>query len=31
MNPLMIFNDKGIVDSSPVNEIFHLETKAGKK
>ena len=31
MNPLMIFNDQGIVDSSVVNEIFHLETKAGKK
>jgi L-rhamnose mutarotase len=31
MNPLMIFKDNGIVDSSEVHEIFHLETKAGKK
>ncbi len=31
MNPLMHFNDQGIVDSSPVNEVFHLETKAGEK
>ena len=29
MNPLMVFNDEGIVDSSEVTEIFHLETKAG--
>lgn len=31
MNPLMNFNDQGIVDSSPVNEVFHLQTKAGQK
>ena len=29
MNPLMVFNDDGIVDSRQVTEIFHLETKAG--
>ncbi len=29
MNPLMEFNDEGIVDSSQVNEVFHLETGAG--
>ena len=28
MNPLMEFNDEGIVDSSVVNEVFHLETGA---
>ena len=28
MNPLMEFNADGIVDSSPVNEVFHLETGA---
>ena len=27
MNPLMEFNDEGIVDSSEVREVFHLETK----
>ena len=29
MNPLMEFNDDGIVDSSEVTEIFHLRTMAG--
>ncbi len=29
MNPLMFFRDDGIVDSSTLREIFHLETKAG--
>ena len=29
MNPLMVFNDEGIVDSREVTEIFHLETRAG--
>jgi L-rhamnose mutarotase len=28
MNPLMEFNDEGIVDSSEVREVFHLETAA---
>jgi L-rhamnose mutarotase len=28
MNPLMEFNEDGIVDSSVVNEVFHLETGA---
>ena len=28
MNPLMEFNDEGIVDSSIVTEVFHLETRA---
>ncbi len=28
MNPLMEFNAEGIVDSSPVAEVFHLETGA---
>jgi L-rhamnose mutarotase len=28
MNKLMVYNDEGIVDSHPVREIFHLETKA---
>lgn len=27
MNPLMEFNDEGIVDSSEVQEVFHLETE----
>ena len=31
MNQLMNFNAEGKVDSSPVNEVFHLETKAGQK
>jgi L-rhamnose mutarotase len=30
MNPLMHFNAEGIVDSTAVREIFHLETNAGK-
>lgn len=30
MNPLMEFRPDGIVDSSTVTEIFHLETNAGK-
>jgi L-rhamnose mutarotase len=30
MNPLMNYNDEGIVDSHVVNEVFHLETNAGK-
>ncbi len=30
MNPLMLFRDDGIVDSTEVREVFHLETKAGK-
>ncbi len=29
MNPLMEFREDGIVDSSEVREVFHLETKAG--
>ena len=29
MNPLMFFRDDGIVDSTTLQEIFHLETKAG--
>ena len=29
MNPLMEYNAEGIVDSTPVREIFHLETGAG--
>ena len=28
MNPLMEFNADGIVDSSPVDEVFHLATGA---
>ena len=28
MNPLMEFNDEGIVSSSEVREVFHLETGA---
>lgn len=31
MNEFMEFRPDGIVDSSPVNEIFVLETNAGKK
>jgi L-rhamnose mutarotase len=31
MNPLMDFNAEGKVDSSPVREVFHVETKAGEK
>ena len=30
MNPLMEFRPDGIVESRTVNEIFHLETNAGK-
>ena len=30
MSPLMSYGPDGIVESWPVNEIFHLETKAGK-
>lgn len=30
MNLLMNFNAEGKVDSSPVQEVFHLETKAGQ-
>lgn len=30
MNPLMEFNDDGIVDSTEVTEVFHLETKGGQ-
>jgi L-rhamnose mutarotase len=30
MNPLMEFGDDGIVDSSEVREVFHLETGAGR-
>ena len=30
MNPLMEFNEEGIVDSTEVREVFHLETDAGK-
>ena len=30
MNPLMEFTEEGIVDSSVVNEVFHLETNAGR-
>ena len=29
MNPLMEFRPDGIVDSSEVREVFHLETRAG--
>ena len=28
MNPLMEFNDEGIVDSSELREVFHLDTGA---
>ena len=31
MNPLMEFNAEGIVDSSEVREVFHLETKAADR
>jgi L-rhamnose mutarotase len=30
MGPLMLFRDDGIVESSSLREIFHLETMAGK-
>lgn len=30
MRPLMEFNSEGIVDSTALREIFHVETKAGK-
>ena len=30
MNPLMEFNSEGIVNSTELREVFHLETKAGK-
>jgi len=30
MNPLMHFNEEGIVDSVQVGEVFHLETKAAE-
>jgi len=30
MNPLMLFRDDGIVDSTEVREVFHFEAKAGK-
>jgi L-rhamnose mutarotase len=29
MNPLMEFNSEGIVNSTELREVFHLETKAG--
>ena len=29
MKPLMVFGDDGIVDSTEVREIFHIETIAG--
>ncbi len=29
MNPLMFFRDDGIVDSTSMREVFHLETRAG--
>ncbi len=31
MNPLMEFNAEGIVDSTEVREVFHLETDAAEK
>jgi hypothetical protein len=31
MNQLMEYNDEGIVDSTTVREVFHLETKAGEE
>jgi len=31
MNPLMEFNADGIVDSTEVREVFHLETGAGRE
>ena len=31
MNPLVFFRDDGIVDSSTLREVFHLETKAAAK
>ena len=30
MNQLMEYNDEGIVNSTTVREVFHLETKAGQ-
>jgi len=30
MNPLMEFNSEGIVNSTELREVFHLQTKAGK-
>lgn len=30
MNPLMEFNSDGIVNSTELREVFHLETNAGK-
>jgi L-rhamnose mutarotase len=30
MNPLMEYTPEGIVDSTPVREVFHLETSASK-
>lgn len=30
MNPLMEFRPDGIVDSTELREVFHLETNAGK-
>jgi L-rhamnose mutarotase len=30
MSPLMEYNDEGIVDSTEVREVFHLETAAGE-
>ena len=30
MNPLMHYREDGIVDSSPLNEVFRFETNAGK-
>ena len=30
MNPLMEFNSDGIVNSTELREIFHLQTNAGK-
>ena len=29
MNPLMFFRDDGIVNSTSMREVFHLETRAG--
>ena len=31
MNQLMEYNAEGIVDSTTVREVFHLETKAGSE
>ena len=30
MNPLMEFNSDGIVNSTELREVFHLQTNAGK-